>query len=817
MLPYFHSSVLKVAWCFSQNMHFALSIAFLIGAAHARSEPCAEISASWAAQATSAFTRDHRAEVPAQLAYDCLMSVPVDVEGDLKEIEELENFLQFQSTTSYLKDGRYVNNQMEQHNDPLDLHEALRYTAQSIRNGSYQSDYEVQLAIHTLLRRSGDFHLRFQPDMLEMFLFVRPESQLVSISEDGVSLPQLYFASDLAVETGSQGSRRSVPSPLKTINDRDAADYLENLWTHNVYHDADARYNSFFPNPAARTLDMDSGGQFYLTQGLYDGATTTFGFVNGSQVVKENVAMIREFFNFTDVADARSFFAKFCQGETPSVTKSQMPRHTPTGRIARKSHSTTATEMALPTGYPRPLIAQSGLSVQGYHLNGIGYGEVAVLALPNFQPVAEPTKDLGGTITGFLEAQKILKEFIERSAAAKRSKLIVDLRGNSGGTIDMAFELFKQLFPALEPFGGTRYRAQEAFRLYSSSVADLVKTNRMDATTDAELFWVADSTSNFANLLRLDGTPFQDFETYYGPYNLNGDNFTAGQRYNFSNHHGGHTLAPHINISGYEPSDDSRPSRQPFRPADMVILQDGFCGSACSIFSQLMREQGHVQTIAIGGRHRGSPMQGVGGTRGSQLLKFDSIIRHMNTTLQLTSFIHGQKAAEDLVQKTAVGKLLNSSQLRRRSAHFNPDERVFGAVNSLDSLRENDTHGVPLEFVYEAADCRLFYTQASFFNPVSLWEMAADVKWGKKSSQCVAGSMGHPTAIGTMRGESFAARESTIWRDSVRVVGGILMVITVCVVLLPCATKQDLLSCQRRGWTRVTVDEEDKIGLLERE
>ncbi|KAI1777295.1 hypothetical protein F4818DRAFT_344092 [Hypoxylon cercidicola] len=347
-------------------MHYKI-IAVLIGATRSLGEPCAEVSASWAAQATAVFTRDHRAQVPAQLGFNCLMSVPVDVEGDLKEIEELGHFLQFQSTLSYLKDGRYPNTQVGTHNEPLDLLGCLDDIAQSTRNGTYQNDYVVQLAIHTLFRRTGDFHLRFLPDILEIFLFVRPESQLVSISEDGVALPQLYLLSDLEA---SKNSNNFIPSPLKTINNWDATGYLEKLWTHNVYHDADARYNSFFPNPASATLGMDSGGQFYLTQGLYDGPKTEFGFVNGSRMVKENVALIREHFNFSGVTDGQSFFSKFCQGERKTqMLKTLEPSQTST-RTTTATSSSRLTPM--PTGYPPTLIVQSGLSVQGYHLNGGG-------------------------------------------------------------------------------------------------------------------------------------------------------------------------------------------------------------------------------------------------------------------------------------------------------------------------------------------------------------------------------------------------------------------------------------------------------------
>ncbi|ORY57426.1 uncharacterized protein BCR38DRAFT_501754 [Pseudomassariella vexata] len=152
------------------------------------------------------------------------MSVPVDVEGGLKEIKELESFLQFQSTLRYLKDGRYINNEVKTHNEPLNLLDRLDDISQSIRNGAYQNDFVIQLAIPNLFRSTGDFHLRFQPDVLEIFLFVRPESQLIFVPKDGVALPQLYLLSDLEA---SRNSHYFMPFPLKTINGRDASEYLD--------------------------------------------------------------------------------------------------------------------------------------------------------------------------------------------------------------------------------------------------------------------------------------------------------------------------------------------------------------------------------------------------------------------------------------------------------------------------------------------------------------------------------------------------------------------------------------------------------------
>jgi hypothetical protein len=52
---------------------------------------------------------------------------------------------------------------------------------------------------------------------------------------------------------------------------------------------------------------------------------------------------------------------------------------------------------------------------------------------------------------------------------------------------------------------------------------------------------------------------------------------------------------------------------QPFPAEDIIIIYDGYCASTCTIFSELMRQQAGVRTIALGGRPNKDPMQAVGG------------------------------------------------------------------------------------------------------------------------------------------------------------------------------------------------------------
>jgi hypothetical protein len=69
---------------------------------------------------------------------------------------------------------------------------------------------------------------------------------------------------------------------------------------------------------------------------------------------------------------------------------------------------------------------------------------------------------------------------------------------------------------------------------------------------------------------------------------------------------------------------------------------------------------------------------------------------------------------------------------------------VQAKVNTRNNIRRNDTSLTPLHFVYEAADCRLFYTAASLSDQSVVWSAAYDAMWG--SAACVDGSRDHPSA-----------------------------------------------------------------------
>ena len=303
----------------------------------------------------------------------------------------------------------------------------------------------------------------------------------------------------------------------------------------NPYHDVDARYNQALNSPARGAYNNGSSGLFSLGY-VYDGATTNFTFANGTTTEFRNMAFIGPSYDFTNVTDGVSFFNAFCTGPpTQTEPAPEEPEPSETTELTGPTESITATSTptasSAPTlvGYPNPDIIADSKVAAGYKLDG-NYSDVAVLVLPSMMN------------PNFSDGQEVVRSFLSSSTQQKKKKLIIDLRGNGGGTIDFGFEVFKQLFPSLEPYGGARYRAHEAFHDYSAALADLAVNGtapdgEIDGTS-AALYDDADLATRtpllWRNILDANHKPYGSFDDYYGPDVLQNDTFTNIRRYNVS-------------------------------------------------------------------------------------------------------------------------------------------------------------------------------------------------------------------------------------------------------------------------------------------
>jgi hypothetical protein len=145
-----------------------------------------------------------------------------------------------------------------------------------------------------------------------------------------------------------------------------------------------------------------------------------------------------------------------------------------------------------------------------------------------------------------------------------------------------------------------------------------------------------------------------------------------------------------------------------------------------------MHYEAGVRVVAVGGRPTTGPMQAPSGSRGARLYSTDTLDANINFTQVILSL--------ESPPSPNVTFLPNRTQAL--------DVYVtYASINLRDQVRNTST--IPIQFAYEAADCRIFYTPQTIYNYTALWQYAADAIWSKPSL-CVSGSTGFATT-GTNR------------------------------------------------------------------
>ncbi|KAE8831204.1 hypothetical protein HRS9122_08794 [Pyrenophora teres f. teres] len=695
-------------------------------------EPCAVLSRALAAMPAGA-----RPVVPAELGVSCLQSVPLDKAGNVQLIDELKVFVKWQSNIAYLR-----NPPKEYTEKAVDIMGELDTMQKQVAAGGFKSEYEFQLQMLSLFTSAYDNHFAYQPDILASAMqFQRPPgSELVSVSSDGKALPEIYTYRDILKANNDTSFK---PSPIKMINGMDAQKFLANESMSSDFHDADTRWNALFPSQALLASGTTYLGSFRT--GQYQGPNTTFQFANGTTWSQINLAVA--FGNFTGVDSGSAFFKRFCNGPAPVTTKP--PAASPASNSTKPS---TPTPKPAPSqiGYPKAQIINPNLAVAGYYLDGAAYKDVAVLSIPSYESPDVQT------------FQNTMRDFIRMCKKDGKTKMIFDMRGNGGGNAILGYDTFKQVYPAAsaDPYGGTRFRANDALNSAGKMTEDFLanktyaQSNRTAfaaafgrGTTQQDVFSLV-QPFNYQHILNIDNKAMASWSDVFGPTQANGDNFTATLRYNYTDSLS--TTYTGFSVIGFGANANETKTPTPFNPQDMVMLHDGMCSSTCALASELLKNQGAVRTIAVGGRPQPGPMQGVGGTKGAQVFAWDDISVRLQTL-----FLLGSPAQQKEWNNTDLGKTAFAKQLFKRSAYNGG--QVAGGVNLKDNLRLADTSGTPLEFMYEAADCRMWFTSKMISDVTEVWKGVADRMFMGNGTMmgCVEGSTGAPSSIsggGQLRG-----------------------------------------------------------------
>ena len=141
-----------------------------------------------------------------------------------------------------------------------------------------------------------------------------------------------------------------------------------------------------------------------------------------------------------------------------------------------------------------------------------------------------------------------------------------------------------------------------------------------------------------------------------------------------------------------------------------------------------MTQQAKVKTVAVGGQGGPDPgaMQAVGGVRGANVYLWSTI----------------KEFADDgvlLAQGTPREVAANNNLKSYSHTPFSRASDSGGQVNVRNSVRLDDDEQIPLQFRYQKADCRMFYTMEHTVDMTTLWKSVYDVTW--RGARCAQGAI----------------------------------------------------------------------------
>ncbi|PMD66794.1 uncharacterized protein K444DRAFT_698937 [Hyaloscypha bicolor E] len=599
------------------------------------------------------------------MAHDCLVSVPLAKEAALALVDAIEPYMVWQSGTNLadiVSDPAYKDPPADYFYPPHDIFAYLASVKTNLQNDQYANEYEFQQDLYQIWARSHDGHFVFYPDLLTKAFEWARQLGLVSISKDGSSLPEIKTFEDVL-------SSPSTASVVTKINGVDAVTYVGNLiYQASLNQDADAAYNSTF---FKKVFNASGIGDGYFSSGgraryVYPSADTTFTFANGTVITLNNIAMVKG--DFAGVVDGPSFFTRFCNA-TGTAEPSEPA-------VAVKSSGAGV----VAPGYPTPIEITLDGVVSGYYLNGTGYEDVAVMSLLSFE-----SED-------FIEFQQIEQKFLADAVRDGKTKLIVDLSAN--GYILQGYDLFRQLFPSIIQGGYTRWRESDIF-LTVAEIFSAQSANFTPISASVENINQYEATFNKGYDLNFTNQPFLTFEDKFAPHVYKGDNYTDPLTTSDPNFGVG------TNITGF----NSRTNfTQPFLPENIILLLDGFCASICTIFTEFMRTQAGVKSIAMGGRPTAGLIQGVGGIKGAESLGWSNVLGYAKDV--------NQTATPD--QEKVLARLTDIPISRSSSSGLNVRDNI---------LPDHVNDGLPAQYVVEYSECRLYYTEPMVTDVTATWRL----------------------------------------------------------------------------------------------
>lgn len=106
-------------------------------------------------------------------------------------------------------------------------------------------------------------------------------------------------------------------------------------------------------------------------------------------------------------------------------------------------------------------------------------------------------------------------------------------------------------------------------------------------------------------------------------------------------------------------------------------------------------------------------------------------MRNISRTFDLKSYPAGEATLDEFIDTPELQKRAGDGMTR---------------FQTQLEMRKGDKKSTPLQYTYEAADCKIFYTHESFADPETIWKQVWDA-YSQPESRCVKNSTGHKSSI----------------------------------------------------------------------
>jgi hypothetical protein len=127
-------------------------------------------------------------------------------------------------------------------------------------------------------------------------------------------------------------------------------------------------------------------------------------------------------------------------------------------------------------------------------------------------------------------------------------------------------------------------------------------------------------------------------------------------------------------------------------------------------------------------------MQGVAGSKGAQVMTYNNIADYIAQLPNATAaYLKNDKAIPNYPPAEYIPNIEVDPPLGTKSSFLDG-----GRFNLRNNMHKGDDTSTPLQFIYEASNCRLFYKKEEIYSIVGLWDRVEKVVWG--NGTCVKGS-----------------------------------------------------------------------------